>query len=91
MPYKIKINTHDAKSCAAAEHDTCHCRCQGKLHGQSHKRFQQAESDFFDEARAAGEKEIGDLKYACFLNSFLKGKLTSKGKNGAKPSSKTAV
>ncbi len=56
--YRARSNAQRVADCEAAKKDSCHCRCQGALHGKSHGKFVEAEAEMFELAAKDGRSFI---------------------------------
>lgn len=64
-----RISTYDASQCEAGLKPTCHCRCDGMLHGKKHAKLIAFENELLE----AG-KEITMKGIAEFLAASKKGR-----------------
>lgn len=62
-----RISSYDADACASAKDKECDCRCNGALHGRSHKEL----IKFEDSLLAKGE-ELTVAKDLSFIKNKLK-------------------
>lgn len=61
MKYKRALTRGQIRSCEAAEHPTCRCRCAGRMHGQDHTEFASLVQGMIDEKGEITDVEINDI------------------------------
>ena len=59
--YERALSHEMAQNCEDAEGDECKCRCLGRLHGVSHKKYIEMEAAVLEEQKGLSLKDAEEI------------------------------
>ena len=59
--FKRALTLHQSDACTLAEHPRCTCRCNGLLHGISHKSYAEIEQHIIERDGEITEDQVADI------------------------------